>query len=53
MDEVDGRPGAVASQFGHIDAIQGIRPLSLPLPTTFLQSLRNPFFIRQFSRRTK
>jgi hypothetical protein len=53
MDEVDGRPGAVASQFGHIDAIQGIRPLSLSLSRLLPQSIHNPFFIRHISRRTK
>jgi hypothetical protein len=35
MDEVDGRPGAVASQIGHLDATQGTRPLSLS-PTSLL-----------------
>ncbi len=32
MDEVDGRPGAVALQSGHLDALQGVSKGSLCLP---------------------
>jgi len=35
MDEVDGRPGPVALQFGHLDALKRVptASLSLPIPT--------------------
>jgi hypothetical protein len=33
MDEVDGRPGAVARKSGHLDAFNGVPPLSLSLPS--------------------
>ena len=33
MDEVDGRPGALASKSGHLDAPNGVPPLSLSLQT--------------------
>jgi hypothetical protein len=53
MDEVDGRPGAVARKSGHSDASIGVLTLSLSLPepgilfcsivSTIPQSLRrNP-----------
>jgi hypothetical protein len=32
MDEVDGRPGAVALQFGRMDAPCGVHEMSLSLP---------------------
>ena len=32
MDEVDGRPGPVALQFGHLDALKRVPPASLSLP---------------------
>ncbi len=32
MDEVDGRPGAVAIQSGHTNAPQGVLKVSLSLP---------------------
>ena len=40
MDKVDGRPGAVAPQFGHVDATTGVPMLSLSL--TIPPFSRNP-----------
>jgi hypothetical protein len=36
MDEVDGRPGHVALQSGHLDAPKGVPTASLPLPSANL-----------------
>jgi len=35
MDEVDGRPGPVALQFGHLDALKRVPTASLSLPLKF------------------
>ena len=35
MDEVDGKPGPVALQFGHLDALKRVPPVSLSLPPKF------------------
>ena len=46
MDEVDGRPGHVALQFGHLDAYQDVlNPslcLDLSIQLTIAPSRRNP-----------
>src|SRR5208337_3636843 len=35
MDEVDGKPGPVALQFGHLDALNRVPTASLSLPSKF------------------
>jgi hypothetical protein len=40
MDEVDGRPGPVARKSGHLDASNGVPPLSLSLPR-FTPEIKN------------
>jgi hypothetical protein len=42
MDEVDGRPGPVALQFGHLDALKRVPTASLSLPLKFTVILPQP-----------
>jgi hypothetical protein len=37
MDEADGKPGHVARQFGHLDALPDVPAFSLRLPDPSLQ----------------
>src|SRR5208337_3095003 len=42
MDEVDGKPGPVALQFGHLDALNRVPTASLSLPPKFTVILSQP-----------